>query len=226
VPFATDREVLAWVEARQDTLHTLDPGAAAQAACVPRLVTGPRPLAGWAVDPQWRAQRAAVLLADWAAYPAAVDRVSLERLTRVLDAFPRGVRTWWLDSAELGPVPVGYSAWYPIAPEVFERLSLRPESISERGEVMPAGEPSAARALYLFNYSVIPALRGGPVAGQLVRALAADVAGVPHAGLCAITVSEDGARVATRFGMTRKGACVVEGVEEQVYSSSQAKGST
>ncbi|MCA9554757.1 MAG: hypothetical protein KC933_32305 [Myxococcales bacterium] len=213
----SDDEVLAWVAARQAGLLAMTLGEGAVAACAPRVVSGPRPIAGWTADPEWRAQRAAVLLADWASYPAPVDQVSLARLTRVLDAFPRGFRTWWLDHPELGPVPVGYSGWYPIAPELFERLRLSPESITDRGEVLPLGEASDERALYLFNYSVIPQLRGGPVAGELLRALANDVAMAPHAGLCAITVSEDGARVARRFGMTRKGACVVDGVEEQVY---------
>lgn len=131
---------------------------------------------------------AEVLLADWSQYPE-VYRVEEARLREVMEVFPQGVTVyrgrwrggWW---------PVGYACWHPFV--------WREGEGDEGVRVVSAGEDGGRLPVYLFNYSVHPAFYRSGVSRRLLQGLAAEVAG---RRLCAATVSEDGARVAARFGM-------------------------
>jgi hypothetical protein len=170
-------------------------------------------------NPDWRRLVLATFLADWACYPAPVDQASFERLLYVMHVFPAGFRLWWVKSEQLGWLPVGYSAWHPISAETFETLAEKAATLRDRSIIpLPALKPEG-NFLYLFNYSIVSALRGTSCSKQLVRRFAEDVHGVAYQGLVAITVSVEGVRVAERFGMKRSGTLVVSGSEEWVYTA-------
>ena len=158
-------------------------------------------------DARWRGLVGAAFVADLACYAAPSDQVSFDRLVDAMRVFPSGFRLWGAQIGGAGSawVPLGYSGVHPISEATFARI--------ERGAVSLAGPAIAALPaveeggsfLYLFNYSVVPALRGTWMAACLLKALADDVARLPHRGLAALTVSRDGERVAERFGMAARG---------------------
>lgn len=195
--------------------RTLRPTPDAIAATVPIDVGGPSGTAAF-LDARWRRLALATLAADFAIYDPDEDRVDFPRLNHVLAAFPQGFRLWWTPAAAGGFVPVGYSGWYPIAPAVFERLATRPASVTDRGEMAPA-PLGPAPIVYLFSYGVAAPLRKTDVARRLLAALADDIRLAQPGGLAAITVSEDGARVARRFGMKASGNVSVGGGAEVAF---------
>ena len=179
--------------------------------------SAPGPLGRYA-DARFRGLVGATFVADLACYAAPGDQVSFERLLDAMRAFPRGFRVWGAAIEGAGWLPLGYTGVIPIAAATFERF--------ERGEASLAGPAIRALSavepggsfLYLFNFSVVPGLRGTPMAARVLEALADDVRGTPHRGLAALTVSRDGERVVERFGMEprrRAGA----GAHETVYTS-------
>ena len=165
--------------------------------------SAPGPLGRYA-DPRFRGLVGATFAADLACYAAPGDQVSFDRLLDAMRAFPRGFRLWGATIEGAGWLPLGYTGVIPIAAETFERF--------ERGEASLAGPPTRALSavepggsfLYLFNFSVMPSLRGTAMAARVVKALADDVRRTPHRGLAALTVSRDGERVVERFGMERR----------------------
>ena len=210
-----------WLEARRtflDDLQPTDAWIASPAPLVHDAAPPPGPL-GRHADPRWRAFALATFLADLACYPEPVDQVDLARLLYVMSVFPRGFRLWGAETPELGWVPVGYSGWYPIAPATFELLEQKAASLRDRMVApLPAEEP-AGSFVYVFNFSIVRALRGTPASRRLVQGLAEDLAGVRQLGLAAITVSPEGTRVVERLGMRRTGTMVVEGCEEGVFTA-------
>ena len=119
--------------------------------------------------------------------------------------FPRGFRVWGarVDGSEW--LPLGYTGICPIAADTFERFERGAMSLDGPSfATLPAIEPGGS-FLYLFNFSVVPGLRGTPLSARVVKALVADVAHTPHRGLAAITVSGDGQRIVERFGMQPRG---------------------
>ena len=175
----------------------------------PALAPGPLGRCG---DARFRALVGATFAADLACYAEPRDQVSFDRLLDAMRAFPRGFRLWGARTSGGAWLPLGYTGVVPIAAETFERL--------ERGAASLAGPPFTALSavepggsfLYLFNYSVVPRLRGTAMAARVVKGLADDVARTPHLGLAALTVSRDGERVAARFGMEARGG--VSGAEK------------
>jgi hypothetical protein len=153
----------------------------------------------------------ALLLADWLCYTAPEDRADARRMMGTVAAFPSGFRLYTTRS-----LPVGYAGWYPVHKTVFEMLAHQPQTLTHRGQITPAG---TSEYLYLFNYSVIPQLRGSCTSSLLVKTLATDIAKQKPKGLCAVTVSEDGARIAKKFGMIRRGQMTHDGVPEDVYTT-------
>jgi hypothetical protein len=154
------------------------------------------------------------LAADWACYTAPADRAEADRLRAVIAAFPRGFRLY-LSGGE----PVGYTGWYPLPRDVFDRLHDAPQSLTHRGQVMALpGLPPGGGYLYLFNYSIVPALRKTAHSRALVQAYAREINATPHLGLAAVTVSPDGVRVAEKFGMSYRGDMTHDGVTEGVYA--------
>jgi hypothetical protein len=168
-------------------------------------------------EPAWRRAVLATFLADHACYPSPAEQVDFARLAYVMHAFPAGFRTYWARDADGRAWPMGYAGWYPMPAATFELLANRPGELCGR-RVMPEPlRPEARPWIYVFNYSVVPALRGTALSRTLIKTLAADLASVRPLGLAAITVSEDGRRIAERFGMQRRG--VLRGCEEQVYTT-------
>lgn len=213
-----------WFEERRAALRGLEPSPATLASFrateVGRVLGQPAPPFGRHADATFRKLVLAALLADWACYEAPVDQVRFDRLLHVMHVFPAGFRVWWAEAPGAGWLPVGYTGWFPIAAVTFEVLETRAAELRDRAlPVLPALEPEPEGSyVYLFNYSIVAALRGTDCSRRLVRALADDVGAVRLRGMAAITVSEDGARVAERFGMRRSGVMVVEGVPEHVYT--------
>jgi hypothetical protein len=129
-------------------------------------------------------------------------------------AYPQGFRVWGARVAGAGSawIPLGYTGVIPIAATTFARFESGTASLAGPViEALPEIEAGGS-FLYLFNYSVVPGLRGTRMAARVVKALADDVARTPHRGLAALTVSSDGERVATRFGMTARGRAAHETV--------------
>lgn len=154
------------------------------------------------------------LAADWACYTTPEDQVDEPRLRAVIAAFPGGFRLYMKDGA-----PVGYTGWYPIARDVFDRLHERPQELTHRGQIMPLPELSpGGDYLYLFNYSIIDALHKTPESKTMIQDFARSVLSTPHRGLAAVTVSPGGARVAEKFGMAYRGDMTHDGVPEGVYT--------
>jgi len=119
--------------------------------------------------------------------------------------FPRGFRLWGARIAGGEWLPLGYTGLIPIAAETFERLERGTASLAGPAiAALPAVEPGGS-FLYLFNFSVVPRLRGTAMAARVVKGLASDVARTPHRGLAALTVSREGERVVERFGMEARG---------------------
>lgn len=159
----------------------------------------------------------AVYLADLACYPAAGDQVDWPRLLRVMRAFPRGFRVWGGEAPGLGWVPVGYTGWYPIAEATFAALEGAEAWLGERDVPALSEVGEEGCFVYVFNFSIVPALRGSSASRRLLGGLSEDVAGVLVRGMGAITVSPEGARVVERFGMRRCGTLRVGGCEEGVF---------
>jgi hypothetical protein len=156
---------------------------------------------------RWRGLVGAAFVADLACYAEPADQVSFDRLVGAMRAYPQGFRVW---GARLGGegsawAPLGYTGVIPIAATTFAWFEEGTASLA--GPVIAALPEIEAGGsfLYLFNFSVVPGLRGTRMAARVVKALADDVARTPHRGLAALTVSSDGERVARRFGMTARG---------------------
>lgn len=167
---------------------------------------------GALAEPRWRAFLAAAFFADWACYTTEVDRVDFTRLAFVMSRFAAGFRVFWSDVGGRY-LPVGYTGWYPIERGAYERLVRCDPPLVDR-MVVPLGSVPAerpARFLYLFNYSIVPQLRGTPAGKALVTRYVRDVHDADAAGLAAIAVSNDGVRVATRFGLAKTGALNIPG---------------
>ncbi len=79
-------------------------------------------------------------------------------------------------------------------------------------------KPGGENYLYLFNYSVAPWLIGSGFAKPMLQAYAADLAATQPAGMVAITVSDHGARVATRLELYLAGRVTMKGKVNTVYA--------
>lgn len=158
-----------------------------------------------------------ILVADWACYHKLVDRVALHRLSYSASVFPAGFRLWLAKPGE-DWLPIGYSGWYPIAESALRRLELESGQVRDRGEAAPVR--TVGGAIYVFNYSIIPQGRSGVgsnVSRLMLRQLASDLDQHKQARRAAITVSEDGSRVARRFGMIHVGDICIDGEPEMVF---------
>lgn len=161
----------------------------------------------------------AVLAADWLTYKAPDDRANLLRLAFVLDRFPKGFRVWFLET-ETGWMPVGYSGWYPIDHLTYERLEKNNPPWRDRA-IVPMTSLSEGDFLYLFNYSILPTFRKGDGSRRLIKTLASEVSVVNSKGMAAITVSDDGSRVAGAFGLSKRSDILVGESPEQIWTSNR-----
>jgi len=155
-----------------------------------------------------------ILAADEACYTAPADRADFERLQAAITAFPAGFRLYLS-----GGKPVGYTGWYPVARDIFDRLHDAPDTLIHRGQIMPLPAlSSGGDYLYLFNYSMIARLHKTAESRAMMQEFARTVRSTSHRGLVAVTVSPDGVRVAEKFGMTYRGDMNHDGVAESVYT--------
>ncbi len=162
------------------------------------------------------------LLADWMCYAPPTyslpDRCSYVRMNRVIRGFEDGFRLFSCRLADGSLIPVGYTGWYPIDEKVFSLLETAPEKLTDRGQMksLPCVEENGSY-LYLFNFSVIPCLKGTEQARNLLERYKKDLDAQPKRGLASVTVSPDGQRVSKRFGMRRAGQMTHEGEAEDVF---------
>jgi hypothetical protein len=161
-----------------------------------------------APDPEEFAR--AALVADHACYLTKEDRADFLRLRAAIFGFPEGFRLYYM-----GDAPVGYTGLYPVAADIFDRLHDTPRTLKHRGDMMPARDGTH---IYLFNYSIAPAFRKTAYSRTMMQDYAAAVRSLDCKGLAAVTVSEDGVRVAERFGLRYRGDMTHDGAPEGVYA--------
>lgn len=167
----------------------------------------------------WRKFVLSVYFADIVSYPL-VDQVSFERLLFVMHTFPQGFKTWWIKISHEVWLPAGYSAWYPMLETTFELFEKYPEKLKDRMVVPHFSLSNLKPYLYLFNFSVAPIFKSTEMTKLLIKKLVQDVHAQNYAGLACITVSDDGKRIANRFGMSHKGDLNLNGRLEGVYTKS------
>lgn len=92
------------------------------------------------------------------------------------------------------------------SPEALKSRMVNPVSLQENPY------------LYLFNFSVAACFKKTAISKALVTQLAAEIQVQKPLGLSCITVSEDGVRVATEFGMQHRGNFEIQGSFEGVYT--------
>ncbi len=172
---------------------------------------------GYYASPPWRRLTLAVLSCDWACYPAPVDQVTFERLVYAMHVFPLGFRVWWTRDQAGRWLPVGYSGWHPISELTFEILEQRGHALRDRAILPQAQLDHGGGFAYLFNVSIISPLRRTRCARQLIQRLGEDLGDRTLRGLAAVTVSPDGIRVVTRFGLEPRGT--VNGSDERIYTT-------
>ncbi len=201
-----------WLEQGRHGVPHLDPTQEAISLEWPVGTTRPPDCFGLYADPNWRKFVLATFLADLVSYHVPADQVSFDRLLYVMHAFPEGFRTWWMQDAKRVFWPVGYSGWYPMTKDAFTHFCERPNHLESR-MVVPTRQSSSY--VYLFNFSVAPQLKNSLASNALMKAFCQDIKALKAKGLACITVSDDGIRVAKRFGMTLSG--YVNESQEGVY---------
>jgi len=155
----------------------------------------------------------ALLAADHRCYPRVVDRLSRERAELLLAAAELRVRLWFDEHGE----PCGYTAIHTIAAPVLALLEQPPATAPDRSFVQPAKAGEAAAGVYLFNYSIAPELRRSAASRVLIAGLADDITAMPQSlPVAALCVSDEGIRVAERFGLRAHARLEVGGDLETV----------
>ena len=161
---------------------------------------------------------AAIFCADLACYTTAADQVNFERLQFVMHTACPGFRLFALRDRQDALLPVGYSAIHAISEATFAQLERADASLANRLIPPLAALPKDQHFCYLFNYSIVAPLRRTACSRQLLRSLAADIERLKPRGLCTITVSEDGVRVAERFGLRKIGSLRFGDLSESVLT--------
>lgn len=161
----------------------------------------------------------AVLLADWACYSIEADRADFSRLSTVLQTFPLGFRLWLCRSPRKIYMPVGYTGWYSITKHAFDTAHDRPSTLTNRSELRPCPTFSqAGEYIWLFNYSIINKLHRSPQSKKMLLTYANELRSRHILGMAATVLSQEGANVATRFGLTYRGDMTHDGVSEKVFA--------
>jgi hypothetical protein len=168
-------------------------------------------------NPIWRKFVLAIFLADLVSYPKPVDQVTFDHLALVMQKFPEGFTLWFLRGKH-GWWPAGYSAWVPVHKTQFDQFLNTPHHLKDR-LVSPIAGKVTHPWVYLFNYSVAPSVKGSPLSRALMMDYSAKLLSLKAKGFAAVTVSEDGARIAKRFGMKKTGYLTIQNTREAVYCS-------
>lgn len=205
--FSAWDEAARWVAATIEEAKTVDVSTYASLEWQD-IQEAPSSPFGLTQSKKWRKFVLAVFAADLLSYPKPEDQVSFSRLQFVMDAFPQGFRLWWAKSSNDRWLPVGYSGWYPMLETTFELFATSPDKLKSRMVVPQEGSPF----LYLFNFSVAEHAKKTLLSKELMQRLAGDIASQNAKGLACITVSSDGVKAATRFGMRLAGHFQNEGV--------------
>lgn len=179
-----------------------------------RAAAGPL---GWHAVSSWRRFTLGLFAADLACYETSGDQVTFDRLSYVVSRFPEGFRLWWREAADGGWLPVGYTGWYPVSATTFSRLESGDPALADR-LIPPARDAAERPFIYVFNYSAALSSRRSSLSRALMQRLADDLAAADPAGLAAITVSEDGMRIAERFRMKLRAELDLGGLSEWVYA--------
>lgn len=172
------------------------------------------PLGAWA-DARWRRAVFALLVADWTCYETDDDRANFERLAYFVTRFPAGFRLW-LSPLRGTFVPVGYTGWYAINTGMFEQLASGAPYLADRA-IVPLCSVDPDPLIYLFNYSIAAPYRRSEYSRRMLTAYWSDVNSHTPSGLAAVTVSEDGGRVARRAKMEPVATLPAGDLTEDVY---------
>lgn len=166
----------------------------------------------------WRKFVLATFLADIVSYQNPSDQVNFDRLLYVMHCFPQGFRTWWIKFANGTWWPVGYTGWYPMLDTMYDLFEQNPGKLKDRMVVPNVSSVETSPYIYLFNYSVAPPLKESGLSSMLMKCCVQDVTAQNAKGLACITVSEDGVRIAQRFGMQCSGYLNLSGNPEGIYT--------
>lgn len=161
---------------------------------------------GYTVNRHWRQFLLSLYYADVLSYPHPQDQVDFPRLFYLVNAFPQGF-TLWQAAVQNKSCPVGYSGWYYVEKSTFDHVARMQYdtgiTITNRF-FLPAKEKTPY--LYLFNYSITPALNHSQYSHTLMENYRAELSATKYSGLFCATVSDDGVRIAKRFAMNKIGS--------------------
>ncbi|MDR0563239.1 MAG: hypothetical protein LBG73_11215 [Spirochaetaceae bacterium] len=146
---------------------------------------------------RWRKFLLSAYYADLASYAKKEDQTDFSRLCYILNKFPEGFTVWWI-SARNALYPAGYTGWHYVEEDTFDRLTDMQYRITNR--FFPPA-PSATPYIYLFNYSIAPALNHSEYSRILIKDYVSVISEIPYTGIFCAAVSADGVSVAERFGM-------------------------
>lgn len=212
-------ELNAWVEHKVDVLNNLTFTPELLKTFQPYELTETidHPL-GAEGSLEWRRFFLAALVSDWACYTAPVDRADYARLKYIMTSAYRYFRIWCCRSPEGELLPVGYSAWYPIAPFVFDSLRNDPSQIDDRGVFMPLRfiKPEDITCAYAFNISIVKPLQNTICAQRMIRAYKRD-AHKSGINIAAITVSPEGSKFSNIGQLRPAGVVTVQGESETLF---------
>ena len=172
-----------WIDARLATIDAMQ--------VTPELTASFAPLElhktfesefGAEASPEWRRFFIATLLADWACYDVPVDRVDFPRLKYIMSSSSQYFRLWCVTMPDGVTLPVGYSAWYPIAKFVYDGVTAAHDEIDDRGAFMPLRFVARddIRYAYVINISIVKQLRNTACSRRIIRACQREAAGLKH----------------------------------------------
>jgi hypothetical protein len=153
----------------------------------------------------WQEFLLSIYYADRVSYTKQADQVDFPRLLYIVDAFPSGF-TVWQASANNKTQPVGYTGWYYVEKNTFDMVAQMQHNniVITNRFFLPSKEKTPY--LYLFNYSIAPALNHSQYSRELIKNYVSELSAIRYDGLFCATVSDDGIRIAEKFGMKKIGS--------------------
>jgi len=213
-------ELVAWIDAGITRLRRTSFSPDVLKSCQPYVFSEDSAhVCGAEASPAWRRFFLATLFADWACYEALVDRADYARLKYIMTSAARYFRVWMCTLPDGQILPVGYTGWYPIARFVYDGLQRDPSQIDDRGIFMPLRyvAPEDIRYAYAFNISIIKELKNTSCSRQMIRSYQKDARSLGKAGIAAITVGADGAKLSSMTDFKKSGTVTVQGESETLF---------